>query len=138
MLIGTQIVRRYYVFLFFFSNGSLLEYCFCYCNLVILIALRSLYCIVLYCIVLYCIVLYCIVLYYCIVLLYCIVLYFIVLYCIVLHCIVQGVPKKRDILNIYIKSEGINIFLQKFCGTESTIFVVKCQNFTFIVQLFMT
>ena len=46
--------------------------------------------------------------------------------------------KKKDILNIYIKSEGINIFSQKFCWTESTIFVVKCQKFTFIVQLFMT
>ena len=46
--------------------------------------------------------------------------------------------KKKDILNIHIKSEGINIFSQKFCWTESTIFVVKCQKFTFIVQLFMT
>ena len=52
---------------------------------------------------------------------------------------IQGVPKKKkDILNIHIKSEGINIFSQKFCWTESTIFVVKCQKFTFIVQLFMT
>ena len=51
---------------------------------------------------------------------------------------IQGVPKKKkDILNIHIKSEGINIFSQKFCWTKSTIFVVKCQNFTFIVQLFM-
>ena len=51
----------------------------------------------------------------------------------------QGVPKKKkDILNIHIKSEGINIFPQKFYWTESTIFVVKCQKFTFIVQLFMT
>ena len=39
--------------------------------------------------------------------------------------------KKKDILNIHIKSEGINIFSQKFCWTESTIFVVKCQKFTF-------
>ena len=46
--------------------------------------------------------------------------------------------KKKDILNIHIKSEGINILSQKFCWTKSTIFVVKCQNFTFIVQLFMT
>ena len=46
--------------------------------------------------------------------------------------------KKKDILNIHIKSEGINIFLQKFCWTESTIFVVKCQKFTFIVQLLVT
>ena len=46
--------------------------------------------------------------------------------------------KKKDIVNIHIKSEGINIFLQKFCWTESTIFVVKCQKFTFIVQLFVT
>ena len=46
--------------------------------------------------------------------------------------------KKKDILNIPIKSEGINIFSQKFYLTESTIFVVKCQKFTFIVQLFMT
>ena len=46
--------------------------------------------------------------------------------------------KKKDILNIHIQSEGINIFSQKFCWTESTIFVVKCQKFTFIVQLFMT
>ena len=46
--------------------------------------------------------------------------------------------KKKDILNIHIKSEGINIFSQKFCWTESTIFVVKCQKITFIVQLFMT
>ena len=52
---------------------------------------------------------------------------------------IQGVPKKKkDILNIHLKSEGINIFSQKFCWTESTIFVVKCQKFTFIVQLFMT
>ena len=29
---------------------------------------------------------------------------------------IQGVPKKKkDILNIHIKSEGINIFSQKFC-----------------------
>ena len=41
--------------------------------------------------------------------------------------------KKKDILNIHIKSEKINIFSQKFCWTESTIFVVKCQKFTFIV-----
>ena len=27
---------------------------------------------------------------------------------------IQGVPKKKDILNIHIKSEVINIFLQKF------------------------
>ena len=55
-------------------------------------------------------------------------------------CNIQGVPKKKkDILNKHIKSEGINIFLQKFCWTESTIFVVKCQKLTFIiVQLFMT
>ena len=46
--------------------------------------------------------------------------------------------KKKDILNIHIKSEGINIFSQKFYWTESTIFVVKCQKFTFIAQLFMT
>ena len=46
--------------------------------------------------------------------------------------------KKKDILNIHIKSEGIIIFSQKFCWTESTIFVVKCQKFTFIVQIFMT
>ena len=46
--------------------------------------------------------------------------------------------KKKDILNLHIKSEGINIFSQKFCRTESTIFVVKCQKFTFIVQFFMT
>ena len=46
--------------------------------------------------------------------------------------------KKKDILNIHIKSERINIFSQKFCWTESTIFVVKCQKFTFIVQLFIT
>ena len=46
-----------------------------------------------------------------------------------LMCIIQGVPKKKkDILNIHIKSEGINIFSQKFCWTESTIFVVKCKN----------
>ena len=46
--------------------------------------------------------------------------------------------KKKDILNIHIKSEGINIFSQKFCWPESTIFVVKCKKITFIVQLFMT
>ena len=34
--------------------------------------------------------------------------------------------KKKDILNIHIKSEGINIFSQKFYWTESTIFMVKC------------
>ena len=51
----------------------------------------------------------------------------------------QGVPKKKKgILNIHIESEGINIFSQRFCWTESSIFVVKCQKFTFIVQLFMT
>ena len=35
--------------------------------------------------------------------------------------IIQGVPppQKKDILNIHIKSEGINIFSQKFCWTES-------------------
>ena len=46
--------------------------------------------------------------------------------------------KKKDILNIHIKSEGINIFSQKNYWTESTIFVVKCQKFTFIDQIFMT
>ena len=46
--------------------------------------------------------------------------------------------KKKDILNIHIKSVGINIFSQKFYWTESTIFEVKCQKFTFIVKLFMT
>ena len=46
--------------------------------------------------------------------------------------------KKKDILNIHIKSDGINIFSQKFYWRESTIVVVKCQKFTFIVQLFMT
>ena len=52
---------------------------------------------------------------------------------------IQGVPKKKkDILNIHIKAERINIFLQKICWTESTIFVVKCQKFTFLVQLFIT
>ena len=33
--------------------------------------------------------------------------------------------KKKAILNIHIKSEGINNFSQKFCWTESTIFVVN-------------
>ena len=47
-------------------------------------------------------------------------------------------PKKKAILNIHIKSEGIHIFSQKFFWIESTIFVIKCQKFTFIVQLFMT
>ena len=56
----------------------------------------------------------------------------------ILYIYIQGVPKKKDILNKYIKSEGINIFSPKFCWTESTIFVVKCQKFTFIIQLFMT
>ena len=46
---------------------------------------------------------------------------------------IQGVPKKKDILNMHIKYEGIDIFSQKLCWTESTIFVVKCQKFTFIV-----
>ena len=46
--------------------------------------------------------------------------------------------KKKDILNIHIKSEGINMFSQKFSWKESTIFLVKCQKFTFIVLLFMT
>ena len=46
--------------------------------------------------------------------------------------------KKKDILNIPIKSDGMNIFSQKFCWTDSTIFVVKCQKFTFIVLIFMT
>ena len=56
-----------------------------------------------------------------------------------IYMYVQGVPKKKkDILNIHIKSEGINIFSRKFYWTESTIFVVKCQKFTFIAQLFMT
>ena len=41
--------------------------------------------------------------------------------------------KKKDILNIYIKSDGIIIFSQKFCKIESTIFVVKCQKFICIV-----
>ena len=49
-----------------------------------------------------------------------------------------GCAKKKDILNIHIKSEGINIFSQKFSWIESTILVVKCQKFTFIVQLFIT
>ena len=39
---------------------------------------------------------------------------------------IQGVPKKKDILNIHIKSEEIIIFSQKCCYIESTIFVVKC------------
>ena len=30
-----------------------------------------------------------------------------------MHIYIQGVPKKRDILNIHIKSEGIIIFSQK-------------------------
>ena len=46
--------------------------------------------------------------------------------------------KKKDILNIHIKSEEINIFSQKFYWTKSTIFVAKYQNFTYVVQLFMT
>ena len=46
----------------------------------------------------------------------------------------QGVPKKERHLNIHIKFERIHIFSQKFCWIESTIFVIKCQKFTFIVQ----
>ena len=46
--------------------------------------------------------------------------------------------KKKDILNIHIKSEGVHIFSQKNCWIESTIFGIKCQKFTFIVQLFIT
>ena len=45
--------------------------------------------------------------------------------------------KKKDILNIHIKSEGIKIFLQKFGYIEFTIFVVKCQKITYITQLFI-
>ena len=54
------------------------------------------------------------------------------------HVYTGCAKKKKDILNIHIKSEGINIFLQKICWTESTIILVKCQKFTFMVQLFMT
>ena len=50
---------------------------------------------------------------------------------------VQGVPKKKHILNIHIKSEGINIFTQKLGWIEITIFVVKCLKFNIITQLFM-
>ena len=46
--------------------------------------------------------------------------------------------KKKDILNIHIKSEGINIFPPIFGYIEFTIFVVQCQKFTFIAQLFIT
>ena len=45
--------------------------------------------------------------------------------------------KKKDILNIHIKSEGIKIFLQKFDYIEFTTFVVKCQKFTYTAQLFI-
>ena len=53
-------------------------------------------------------------------------------------CINTGcAKKKKDILNIHIKSEGIKIFLQKFGYIEFTIFVVKCQKFSYIAQLFI-
>ena len=39
------------------------------------------------------------------------------------------VRQKKDILNVHMKSEGINIFFTKL---EFTIFVVKCKKFTFI------
>ena len=50
-----------------------------------------------------------------------------------LFSIYRVCQKKKDILNIHIKSEGINIFSQNFYWEESTIFVVKCQQFTLIV-----
>ena len=40
--------------------------------------------------------------------------------------------KKKDILNIHIKSEGITIFPQKFNHIDFTIFmIIKCQNFIY-------
>ena len=54
-----------------------------------------------------------------------------------INVVYTGCAKKKDILNIHIKSEGIKIFLQKFGYIEFTIFVVKCQKFTYIAQLFI-
>ena len=45
--------------------------------------------------------------------------------------------KKKDILNIHVKSEGINIFSQKIGYIEFTIFVVKYKKFTVIAKLFI-
>ena len=53
------------------------------------------------------------------------------------YLLYTGCAKKRDILNIHIKSEGNNIVSQKFGWIEFTIFVVRCQKFTFIAQLFI-
>ena len=40
--------------------------------------------------------------------------------------------KKKDILNIHIKSEGITIFPQKFNHIDFTIFmIINCQNFIY-------
>ena len=41
---------------------------------------------------------------------------------------IYRVCQKKDILNIHIKFEEINIFPQKFGYIEFTIFVVKCQK----------
>ena len=40
--------------------------------------------------------------------------------------------KKKDILNMHVQSEEINIFSQKFCWIEITIFEVICPKFRFI------
>ena len=43
---------------------------------------------------------------------------------------IQGVLKKKDILNVLIQSDRINIILQKNGKIEITRFVVKCLKFT--------
>ena len=52
------------------------------------------------------------------------------------HVVIQGVPKKKDILNIYVKSQIINIFLWKLGCSLTTIFVAKCQNIKFVSKIF--
>ena len=58
----------------------------------------------------------------------------IVLYSLYVTITTGCAKKKKDILNIHIKSEGIKIFLQKIGYIEFTIFIVKCQKFTYIAQ----
>ena len=69
----------------------------------------------------------------------CVCIYVYVCICICMYvCIYTGcAKKKKDILNIHVKSVGIHIFSQKFGYIEFAIFVVKCPKFTFVAQLFI-
>ena len=52
-----------------------------------------------------------------------------------LYKIYRVCQKMKDILNILIKSEKINIL--KFGSIEITIFMVQCQKIAFIAQIFV-